>query len=89
VLVGRLDVDRDTPEAAAVDGVRAWIEAAIPTAWVEAGRAGGAAAVREVRTRRAYEEWYPTFAASGLVVTSRRPSLARSKSNCGRSISAG
>ena len=29
---------------------------------------GGAAAIRAVRTRAEYEEWYPVFAASGLVV---------------------
>ena len=46
----------------------AWVEANVPRAWVDAGRAGGAAAVREVRTRAEYEAWYPVFAASGLVV---------------------
>ena len=44
-------------------------------AWIDAGRAGGAAAIRAVRTRAEYEEWYPTFAASGLVV----PDLAASR----------
>ena len=34
-----------------------------------AGRsAAGRAAIREVRPRAAYEEWYPTFADSGLAV---------------------
>jgi len=51
-----------------VDEVREWIEANVPAAWREAGRHGGAAAVREVRTRAEYDEWYPVFAASGLVV---------------------
>ena len=32
------------------------------------GRSGGADAIRAVRTRAAYEDWYPVFAASGLVV---------------------
>jgi alkylation response protein AidB-like acyl-CoA dehydrogenase len=50
-----------------VDEVRVWIEAHVPRAWIDAARRGGAAAVREVRTRAAYEEWYPAFAASGLV----------------------
>jgi alkylation response protein AidB-like acyl-CoA dehydrogenase len=50
------------------DDVRAWVEANVPPAWIDAGRRGGAAAVREVRTRAEYEEWYPVFAASGLVV---------------------
>src|SRR3954449_11110369 len=51
-----------------VDEVRAWVEANVPRAWSDAGRRGGAAAVREVRTRAEYEEWYPVFAKSGLVV---------------------
>jgi alkylation response protein AidB-like acyl-CoA dehydrogenase len=51
-----------------VDEVRAWIDANVPRSWIEAARAGGAAAVREVRTRAEYEAWYPVFAASGLVV---------------------
>ena len=48
--------------------VRAWLEANLPRAWFDAGRTGGPAAVREVRTRAEYEKWYPVFAASGLVV---------------------
>jgi alkylation response protein AidB-like acyl-CoA dehydrogenase len=51
-----------------VQEVRAWIEANVPRPWIEAGRRGGAARVRTVRTRAEYEEWYPVFAASGLVV---------------------
>jgi alkylation response protein AidB-like acyl-CoA dehydrogenase len=51
-----------------VEEVRAWIDAHVPRPWVDAGRRGGPAAVREVRTRAEYEQWYPVFAASGLVV---------------------
>ena len=50
------------------EDVRAWLEEHLPSAWLEAGRRGGPDAVRQVRTRSAYEEWYPVFAASGLVV---------------------
>jgi alkylation response protein AidB-like acyl-CoA dehydrogenase len=50
------------------DEVREWVEANVPRAWIDAGRRGGAAAVREVRTRAEYEDWYPVFAESGLVV---------------------
>jgi alkylation response protein AidB-like acyl-CoA dehydrogenase len=64
----RLAVDRDTGETEAVDAVRAWIDAHVPRSWIEAGRAGGAAAVRTVRSRTEYEAWYPVFATSGLVV---------------------
>ena len=51
-----------------VTAVRGWIDANVPRAWIDAGRRGGAEAIREVRTRREYEEWYPVFAHSGLVV---------------------
>jgi alkylation response protein AidB-like acyl-CoA dehydrogenase len=50
-----------------VEAVRGWIASSVPPAWVEAGRRGGPAAVREVRTRAEYEAWYPTFGRSGLV----------------------
>ncbi len=63
-----MNIGRDTPAEACAGVVRAWIEANVPRAWVDAGRRGGAAAVREVRTRAEYEAWYPVFAASGLVV---------------------
>jgi alkylation response protein AidB-like acyl-CoA dehydrogenase len=48
--------------------VRDWVRANVPAAWREAGERGGAAAIREVRSRREYEDWYPTFGRSGLVV---------------------
>ncbi len=63
-----MKIDRSTPVDVAVGEVRAWVETDIPPAWVEAGRRGGAAAVREVRPRAEYEAWYPVFADSGLVV---------------------
>ena len=63
-----LPVAPDTPLDVVVDAVRVWIDANVPRAWVDAGRSGGAAAIRAVRTRAAYEDWYPVFAASGLVV---------------------
>ena len=50
-----------------VEAVRGWIASVVPPAWVEAGRRGGPAAVREVRTRAEYEAWYPAFGSSGLV----------------------
>lgn len=63
-----MNIGRDTPAETCVGEVRAWIESNIPRAWLAAGRRGGVAAVREVRTRAEYEAWYPVFAASGLVV---------------------
>src|SRR6266550_7724635 len=63
-----MNLGRATPVGAAVGEVRGWVEANVPRAWIDAGRRGGAAAVREVRARAEYEAWYPVFAASGLVV---------------------
>jgi hypothetical protein len=40
-----------------VAAVRNWIDAAVPAAWLEAGRRGGPAAVRQVRSRAEYEAW--------------------------------
>jgi alkylation response protein AidB-like acyl-CoA dehydrogenase len=63
----RLAVDGTTPEADAISAVRQWVDEHVPAAWREAGRRGGPAAVRTVRTRADYEAWYPVFARSGMV----------------------
>jgi alkylation response protein AidB-like acyl-CoA dehydrogenase len=63
-----MNVGRDTSLDSVIVEVRAWVETNVPRAWIDAGRRGGATAVREVRTRAEYESWYPVFAASGLVV---------------------
>jgi alkylation response protein AidB-like acyl-CoA dehydrogenase len=58
----------EKPSAADVrDAVRAWVELSVPIQWRTAAMRG-AAAIREVRSRAEYEQWYPVFAASGLVV---------------------
>ena len=62
-----LPIGPDTGEADAVEVVRAWVDEHVPVAWREAAARGGSAAIREVRSRAAYEAWYPTFGASGLV----------------------
>ncbi|HWD55665.1 MAG TPA: acyl-CoA dehydrogenase family protein [Acidimicrobiales bacterium] len=67
-VAGRLPVGPDTPVDDVVAVVRGWVEEMAPPAWVVAGRRGGPAEVRTVRTRQDYEEWYPAFGASGLVV---------------------
>jgi alkylation response protein AidB-like acyl-CoA dehydrogenase len=64
----RLAVDGATTPADVSVAVREWLEQHLPRPWFDAGRAGGPAAVREVRTRADYEEWYPVFARAGLVV---------------------
>ena len=63
----RLAIGSGTGEAALVAAVDEWIEACVPPAWRRAA-GGGHQAIRAVRSRDEYAEWYPTFAASGLVV---------------------
>jgi alkylation response protein AidB-like acyl-CoA dehydrogenase len=65
---GRLAIDRTTPTDDVVATVEAWVGEHVPGAWREAARRGGRQAIRQVRSRADYEAWYPTFAASGLVV---------------------
>jgi alkylation response protein AidB-like acyl-CoA dehydrogenase len=60
-----IDADTTPTQAAAV--TRDWVAAHVPEPWREAAP-GGPAAIRAARPRAAYEAWYPTFAASGLVV---------------------
>jgi alkylation response protein AidB-like acyl-CoA dehydrogenase len=64
---GHVDIGRDTSPEAAGDITAAWVDEHVPVAWRKAAAAGGAAAIRVVRTRAEYEAWYPTFADAGLV----------------------
>lgn len=64
----RIDIDRKTTPEEAAARTRVWVGEHVPDAWREAAARGGTTAIREVRSRSAYEEWYPTFAAAGLVV---------------------
>jgi alkylation response protein AidB-like acyl-CoA dehydrogenase len=64
----RVGITAEASAGEATERVRAWVRDNVPVAWREAGERGGAAAIREVRTRRDYEDWYPTFGRSGLVV---------------------
>ena len=63
-----MNIGPETPVDVAVGEVRTWVEANVPRPWIDAARRGGAASLREVRTRADYEAWYPVFAMSGLVV---------------------
>ncbi|MET0902378.1 MAG: acyl-CoA dehydrogenase family protein [Acidimicrobiales bacterium] len=62
-----MDIDRDTSPEVAAARTAAWVEEHVPLAWRDAAVAGGAAAIRKVRTRDDYEAWYPVFADAGLV----------------------
>jgi alkylation response protein AidB-like acyl-CoA dehydrogenase len=63
----RVAIDASASEADAVATTQAWVEAQVPESWREAADRGGAAAIRQVRSRADYEAWYPVFGASGLV----------------------
>ncbi|HYV60215.1 MAG TPA: acyl-CoA dehydrogenase family protein [Acidimicrobiia bacterium] len=60
-------VTRDSSAADVAEAVRKWIENNVPAAWRDAAQRGGAAAIREIRSRAEYEEWYAVFARAGLV----------------------
>ena len=47
--------------------VTAWVDAEVPKPWRDAAPRGRDA-IRQVRPRKEYEAWYPTFADSGLAV---------------------
>jgi alkylation response protein AidB-like acyl-CoA dehydrogenase len=64
---GRVDLGAHSSADDVRDVVAEWAEQVVPIAWREAA-AGGRAAIRSVRSRDDYEQWYPDFAASGLVV---------------------
>ena len=64
---GRLAIGPRTGDIELVAAVDEWIDAAVPAEWRRAA-ADGRQAIRMVRSRDEYAEWYPAFAASGLVV---------------------
>jgi alkylation response protein AidB-like acyl-CoA dehydrogenase len=70
--VTQLPISAETSAADAVDAVRQWVEAQVPVAWRSAA-AQGPAALRAVRGPADYRQWYPTFAASGLVAPTWLP----------------
>jgi alkylation response protein AidB-like acyl-CoA dehydrogenase len=67
-LEHRLPIDRDTDGDQVAKAVRAWIADHLPGSWREAAERGGAAAIRQVRSRDEYRAWYPVFGRSGMVV---------------------
>jgi alkylation response protein AidB-like acyl-CoA dehydrogenase len=67
-MTDRIEIDASTPASDAGALTRAWVDSHVPSAWRDAARDGGRAAIRRVRSRADYEAWYPTFGRSGLVV---------------------
>lgn len=63
----RLPLDASSTPADVRACAEGWVARHVPTEWRDAA-ARGRSAIRAARSRTAYEAWYPTFAASGLVV---------------------
>lgn len=64
----RLPIDSSSSDDEIRAAVADWVAEHVPQSWRDAAP-GGRRAIREVRPRKDYEAWYPTFAASGLAVT--------------------
>lgn len=62
-----LPITEATSAAEAVAAVEQWVDTEVPASWRIAA-AEGPAALRAVRNAADYRQWYPIFAASGLVV---------------------
>ncbi|WP_066914538.1 acyl-CoA dehydrogenase family protein [Mycobacterium interjectum] len=62
-----LPISEATNATDAVAAVEQWIDAEVPVSWRIAA-AESPAALRAVRSPGEYRQWYPAFAASGLVV---------------------
>ncbi|UXA20094.1 acyl-CoA dehydrogenase family protein [Mycobacterium sp. SMC-4] len=68
----QLAIDESTSTADAVAAVEHWVHTEVPEAWRTAS-AAGPSALRSVRSPTEYRQWYPVFAASGLVVPTWLP----------------
>ncbi len=64
----RLPLGRTSSEDEVRAVVEEWVERNVPAPWREAADRGGRSAIRTVRSRAAYEAWYPSLADSGLAV---------------------
>lgn len=68
----RLPITQSTTVAEAVETVERWVDTEVPEAWRTAA-AAGPSALRAVRSPGEYQQWYPAFARSGLVVPTWLP----------------
>ena len=64
----RLPLDRASSDDEIRGVVARWVDDHVPRDWRDAAEHGGHAAIRSVRSRAAYEAWYPRVAVSGLAV---------------------
>ena len=67
-----LPITESTSADDAVAAVERWVDAEVPEQW-RAAAAQGANALRVVRSKEDYRQWYPVFARSGLVVPTWLP----------------
>jgi len=67
-----LPITEETTADNAVAEVQRWVDAEVPARWRSAA-AQGANALRAVRSKEDYRQWYPVFARSGLVVPTWLP----------------
>lgn len=67
-----LAIDDTTSAEDAVATVRQWVQDEVPESWRTAA-AQGAAELRAVRSPAQYRQWYPRFAATGLVAPTWLP----------------
>jgi len=67
-----LPITAATTAADAVAAVQCWVETNVPESW-RAAAAESPAALRSARSPAQYRQWYPTFAAAGLVVPTWQP----------------
>ena len=63
----RLRIDATSSDEEISTAVSVWLGEHVPQAWRDAAP-NGRRAIRAVRPRKDYEDWYPVFAASGLAV---------------------
>ena len=67
-----LPITAETSADDAIAEVKRWVDAEVPAQWRSAA-ADGANALRSVRSKEDYRQWYPVYAASGLVVPTWLP----------------
>ncbi len=68
-LAHRVAIDNTHSPAQAQTAAREWLDEHLPADWRQAADGGGIVALRVVRPRAVYEAWYPTFADSGMAVS--------------------
>jgi alkylation response protein AidB-like acyl-CoA dehydrogenase len=69
-MSGLLPIEPTASQDEVRAAVQQWVTEHVPAPWRDAAARGGPAAIRKVRSRAEYLEWYPVYGASGLVVPS-------------------